>query len=90
MDRSLWQLPFAIKTDLETAAKAADISLKARSDFLKVLLAEHEQPQARADLKERWTQWIGTRYPGEVSDPSLAGLGEAGGRAQTPPAEDGA
>lgn len=95
MDRSLWLLPFAIRSDLETAAKVADVSLKARSDFLNELLAEHGRPSARAELKELWKQWIKTHYPDDVAGPSLEGRpaaskAVAAGRAQTPPAEGAA
>ena len=94
MDRSLWLLPFAIRSDLETAAKVADVSIKARADFLNELLAEHERPNARAELKALWKQWIETNYPDEVAAPSLAGRpatkGAASGRAPTPPVEDSA
>ena len=88
MDRSLWMLPFATPTDLESAAKKVDVAVSTRNSFLAGLLAEHERDDAPGKLKDLWASWIRRKYPG-TSD-SAAGGGEggpvlAGARAPTPP-----
>ena len=73
-DRSLWLLPFATPTDLEKAAKTANVSVAARSAFLYQLLAEHEGDGARSQLKGLWTTWIEENYS-DVEDVEVAGSG---------------
>lgn len=62
MDKVLWMLPFATNTDLNEAAKKADISHESRNGFLQKLLNEHSISGARQQLKELWGKWIETNY----------------------------
>jgi hypothetical protein len=54
VDRVLWMLPFAANTDLNEAAKKADIRHESRNGFLQMLLDEHSIIGARQQLKEHW------------------------------------
>ncbi len=63
LDQALWHLPFATKTDLETAAKKGDISIEKRTGFLNTLLSEHSCPAAQEQLKNLWNKWIEKHYP---------------------------
>ena len=58
-------LPFAIKTNMVNALKSADVPLKAHTDFMQLLLEEHESAKARPQLKELWEKWIETHYDEE-------------------------
>jgi len=92
VDRSMWFLPFAIRSDLDVAAQNADVPLKSRSDFLAELLSEHERPAASKQLKELWHKWIESKYRGRNGssashDNGSACPGAAGGRAWTPSPE---
>jgi hypothetical protein len=50
IDQALWMSPFSTTTDLEEAAKLANISLDRSSVFLKTLREEHSLPEAQAQL----------------------------------------
>ena len=56
-------LPFSTKTDLEEAAKNADIAVERRTAFLNLICAEHSLPEARAQLESLWSTWLDTHYP---------------------------
>jgi hypothetical protein len=60
VDRVLWMLPFATNTDLNEAAKKADVSHESRNGFLQKLLgdSEHSIIRAQQQLKELWGNWI--------------------------------
>ena len=58
-------LPFAIKTDMVNALKSADVPLKAHTDFMQLLLEEHESAKARPQLKELWGKWVQRHYDEE-------------------------
>ena len=62
LDQALWHLPFATKTDLETAAKRGDLSIEKRTGFLNTLLSEHSCPAAQEQLKNLWSKWIEKNY----------------------------
>jgi hypothetical protein len=55
-------LPFATNTDLNEAAKKADVGHESRNGFLQKLLGEHSIIEARQQLKELWGKWIETNY----------------------------
>ena len=51
VDRVLWMLPFATNTDLNEAAKKADVSHESRNCFLQKLLVEHSINGERHQLR---------------------------------------
>ncbi len=55
-------LSFATNTDLDKAAKKADVSHESRNGFLQKLLVEHSINGARQLLKEPWGKWIEKTY----------------------------
>jgi hypothetical protein len=81
VDKVLWMLPFATNTDLNEAAKKADISHESRNGFLQKLLDEHSISGARQQLKELWGKWIETNYG--AAGPESTGRGY-GVEAETP------
>ena len=70
LDKCFWLLPFAIRSDATTAITNAGASLAPQLGFLNGLLAEHELPAAREELKRLWTKWIEMRM---VLWPPLSG-----------------
>ncbi len=56
----LWILLFATNTDLNEAAKKADVSHESRNCFLQKMLGEHSIIGARQQLKELWGKWVET------------------------------
>ena len=84
LDQALWHLPFATRTDLETAAKKGDHSIEKRTGFLNVLLSEHSCPAAQEQLKNLWNKWLEKNYPDadDVEDEIFEG------RCVTPTDED--
>jgi hypothetical protein len=83
IDQALWLSPFSTSTDLEEAAKIADISLDRRSGFLKTLRDEHSRPEAQAQL---WKEWLDKRQSGRVK--GAAGGGCTSPRVATPTEEE--
>ena len=78
-------LPFTTKTDLEVAAKQADVSVERRTAFLNTILAEHSLPHARAELERLWSTWLKEKYPADAA----GGVTEMSNpRATTPTQED--
>jgi hypothetical protein len=77
VDRVLWMLPFATNTDLNEAAKKADISHKSRNGFIQ----KHSIIGARQQLKEHWGKWIESSH--SAAGPESAGRGY-GAEAETP------
>jgi hypothetical protein len=85
VDRVLWMRPFATNTDLNEAAKKADISHELRNGFLQKLLDEHSIIGARQQLKGHWGEWIESSYG--AAGPESAGRGY-GAEAETPEDSD--
>jgi hypothetical protein len=86
IDQALWLCPFSTSTDLEEAAKNADISLDRRSGFLKTLRDEHSRQEAQAQLWKLWKEWLDKRQSGRVK--GAAGGGCTSPRVATPTEED--
>ena len=86
IDQALWLCPFSTSTDLEEAAKIADISLDRRSGFLKTLRDEHSRPEAQAQLWKLWKEWLDKRQSGRVK--GAAGGGCTSPRVATPTEEE--
>ncbi len=86
IDQALWLSPFSTSTDLEEAAKIADISLDRRSGFLKTLRDEHSRPEAQAQLWKLWKEWLDKRQSGRVK--GAAGGGCTSPRVATPTEEE--
>ena len=86
IDQALWLSPFSTSTDLEEAAKIADISLDRRSGFLKTLRDEHSLPEAQAQLWKLWKEWLDKRQSGRVK--GAAGGGCTSPRVATPTEEE--
>ena len=83
-------LPFANKTDLETARKSADVPIDRHSGFLETMLKEHEHPDARRQLKQAWTSWLDKNHSEDEPTPSAgagAGADDCAPRALTPTQE---
>jgi hypothetical protein len=79
IDQALWLSPFSTSTDLEEAAKIADISLKTLRD-------EHSRPEAQAQLWKLWKEWLDKRQSGRVK--GAAGGGCTSPRVATPTEEE--
>jgi len=60
-----WLLPFANRTEMEEARKAANppVLKQALTAFENEMLNEHMWPQARTQLKEAWSAYIMKHYP---------------------------
>jgi hypothetical protein len=85
VDRVLWMLPFATNTDLNDAAKKADVRHESRNGFIQKLLGEHSIIGARQQLKELWGKWVETKY--SSAGPESAGRGY-GAEAKAPEDSD--
>ena len=85
IDQALWMLPFTTKTDLEAAAKQADVSVERRTAFLNTIRDEHSLPHARAQLQSLWSTWLENNYPDDAAD---GDGGISNQRARTPTKED--
>ncbi len=81
-------LPFITSTrsNLEAAAKQADVSMEARNHFLNKLLHEHGRPGIRNQLHTLWTAWLEKTYCDEQKVPAVAASLEE--EAATPPDHD--
>jgi hypothetical protein len=86
IDQALWLSPFSTTTDLEEAAKLADISLDRRSGFLKTLRDEHSLPEAQAQLWKLWKEWLDKQESAGVK--GAAGGGCTSPRVATPTEEE--
>lgn len=91
-------LPFATRTDMVDALKMSDTRLSDVDSFLATLLAEHDAPGARAQLKTLWIanvrSLLGDEDDAAPAAPAAgegAGVGHGGGAvarrqvAPTPP-----
>ena len=100
-DRSFFLLPFAVQTDLETAAKPI-WSADDRNNWLAGLRDEHSQPakngilSARDQLVKAWNVWIAEQYGddegggGGGGGGAVGGSGDSGGARCTTPTLDSA
>ena len=81
-------LPFATKTDLDEAAKSRDVSDQVRTSFLDEMCAEHDRPNARAQLKDLWSNWLSREYPCEQDSETEQEKHSVRGRCKTPTDEE--
>ncbi len=61
IDRVMWMLPFVTRSDLETAAQQADVSMETRNHFLNKLPAR-AWSSIRNQLQSLWTEWVEKNY----------------------------
>ena len=85
-DFSMSMLPFAVKTDMLNAMKAADVQLKEHMEFMESLEHEHDSDQARNQLRELWATWISQHHSRDQAAASLEVPRLAFGKIPTPPA----
>ena len=75
IDRTMWLLPFVIKTNLDITAQKADVCMETRNAFLEKLLNEHSQPGSEEQLKTLWGKWVDTNYGKELEPEARSSLG---------------
>jgi len=83
----MYMLPFATRTDLFDALKKADVRATDLNAFLDTLLAEHNVPAARPQLRTLWTGYLREVFQREETPPPPSAEAVRA-RAQTPPDED--
>ena len=77
-DQTMSLIPFATKTDMFDALKAADKRAATVDDFLAALRLEHSMPNAFTQLKDLWTQHAASYFPEPKKDEEET---EGGGQA---------
>ena len=77
-DQTMSMLPFATRTDMIEALKASDTRLSDVDAFLATLLAEHDAPGVRAQLRTLWIANVRSML-GEEDDVAAASDGDGRG-----------
>jgi len=67
-DQTMSLLPFATKTDMYEALKAADKKASSVDSFLSTLRLEHFQPNSATQLRRLWIDHAKAMFPNEEED----------------------
>lgn len=91
-DECMCMLPFATRTDMLDAMTKADVENKDLQDLLRDLLAEHDLPGVRVQLKTLWLRLAKDKFGDEEEAGGGAGTGTSKpasapipGKSKTPP-----